>query len=175
MTWSHLDNPDNPTLWTTPFELTKSRKKQPSNRKGRTYLTPLPPLAQRILRGLPKGGADDRVFPTLRLYTNAARSKLFNDAPLIQRLRKRGAPADFKAHTWRHTIATYLEKEGHSEWERGLVLNHSGQGVTVDGITVTRPHSEPSAQGVYWQRGVPRWGTGEFPLTGSLSGAAAPP
>jgi integrase len=131
MTWSHLDNPDNPTLWTTPFELTKSRKKQPSNRKGRTYLTPLPSLAQRILRGVPKGGADDRVFPTLRLYTNAAGGKLFNDPPLIVRLVERGAPKDFKSHTWRHTIATYLEKEGHSEWERGLVLNHAGQGVTA--------------------------------------------
>jgi integrase len=131
ISWSHLDNPDNPTLWTTPFELTKSRKKQPSNKKGRVYLTPLPPLAQRILRGLPKRGAEDRVFPTLPLYTNAAGGKRFNDGPLIVRLRKLGAPVDFKAHTWRHTIATYLEKEGHSEFERGLVLNHAGQGVTA--------------------------------------------
>jgi Arm DNA-binding domain len=36
MTWSHLNDPDNPTLWTTPFELTKSRKKQPTKRDGST-------------------------------------------------------------------------------------------------------------------------------------------
>jgi hypothetical protein len=56
-----LDDADNPTLWTTPHELTKSRKK--ANRK-RVYLTPLPPLAQRLIKGLLEGNSD-RVFPTL--------------------------------------------------------------------------------------------------------------
>jgi hypothetical protein len=28
-------------------------------------------------------------------------------------------------------VATWLEKQGHSEWERGLVLNHSDSGVTA--------------------------------------------
>jgi hypothetical protein len=32
---------------------------------------------------------------------------------------------------WRHTVATFLETAGHWEWERGLVLNHSGGGVTA--------------------------------------------
>jgi hypothetical protein len=49
---SDLDDIDNPTLWTTPFELTKSKK---SASKKRVYLTPLPALAQRIVKGLPKG------------------------------------------------------------------------------------------------------------------------
>jgi hypothetical protein len=39
--------------------------------------------------------------------------------------------ADFGFHVWRHTVATFLEKKNHSEWERGLVLNHSGSGVTA--------------------------------------------
>jgi hypothetical protein len=52
---SHLDDPDQPSLWTTPFELTKSRKT--SSRK-RVYLTPLPALAQRIIKGLPKDAKD---------------------------------------------------------------------------------------------------------------------
>jgi hypothetical protein len=31
----------------------------------------------------------------------------------------------------RHTIATFLQEKKHSEWERGLVLNHSTSGVTA--------------------------------------------
>jgi integrase len=130
MTWAHLDNPDKPTLWTTPFELTKSRKRQ-SNNKKRQYLTPLPKLAQQILQGLPKGAPDDRVFSTLSVRTDPAGGKRFNGDYLIAKLIRRGAPANFKAHAWRHTIATWLEKEGASDFERGLVLNHSGQGVTA--------------------------------------------
>lgn len=61
---SDLDDIDNPTLWTTPFELTKSKK---SASKKRVYLTPLPALAQRIVKGLPKGG--ERLFPTLRIHS----------------------------------------------------------------------------------------------------------
>jgi hypothetical protein len=42
-----LDDIDNPTLWTTPHEYTKSKKSAP---KKREYLTPLPALAQRIVK-----------------------------------------------------------------------------------------------------------------------------
>jgi integrase len=128
MTWADLDNPDDPTLWTTPFELTKSRK---SSKQKRPYKTPLPKLAQQILRGLPKGDPDDRVFSTLSVATDPAGGKRFNGDYLIAKLIRRGAPANFRAYAWRHTIATYLEDKGHSEFERGLVLNHSGQGVTA--------------------------------------------
>jgi hypothetical protein len=44
-----LDDRNNPTLWTTPHELTKSKKMA---KRKRVYLTPLPPLAQRILKPL---------------------------------------------------------------------------------------------------------------------------
>ena len=50
-----------------------------------------------------------------------------------------GAPADFMLHTFRHTVATWLETAGRSEWERGLVLNHSGSGVTAIDRCVTLP------------------------------------
>jgi integrase len=50
---------------------------------------------------------------------------------LIRKLAKLGAPADFTYHAMRHTVATWLENNGHSEFERGLVLNHSGSGVTA--------------------------------------------
>jgi hypothetical protein len=55
------------TLWTTPFEATKSRKTS----KKREYLTPLPALAQRMLKGLTKRESD-RVFPTLPIYKTEA-------------------------------------------------------------------------------------------------------
>ena len=128
---SHLDDADNPTLWTTPWELTKSRKRVV--KRKRVYLTPLPPLAQRILKGLSKHDTDpDRVFPGLPVRLSEAGQPVFNGTQLKQRLVAHGAPADFGFHAWRHTIATFLENAGHSEWERGLVLNHAGSGVTSD-------------------------------------------
>jgi len=127
---SHLDDPDNPTVWTTPWELTKSRKKVV--KRKREYLTPLPPLAQRIIKGLAKNENEpDRVFPGLPVHETEAGQPTFYGVHLKRRLVEHGAPADFGYHSWRHTIATFLENAGHSEWERGLVLNHSGSGVTA--------------------------------------------
>jgi integrase len=138
MTWSHLDDADNPTLWTTPFELTKARK---TASKKREYKTPLPPLAQRIIRGLPKGRPEDRVFPGVRVNLDRGGNKIVHDEGLKDELIVRGAPRDFMAHAWRHTIATHLQQatiergdeviKGYSDWEIGLVLNHSGGGVTA--------------------------------------------
>src|SRR5262245_34252222 len=54
---SDLDSTDDPTLWTTPFEYTKSRKTS----KQRTYKTQLRPYARRILKGGLKVGNDERV------------------------------------------------------------------------------------------------------------------
>ena len=53
-----LDDPDDPTLWTVPFERTKSKK---STKRERVYLVPLSPLARRVLKPLLKG--EDLVFP----------------------------------------------------------------------------------------------------------------
>src|SRR5271170_7344605 len=50
MKWSDIKD----DVWTTPFEHTKSRK----TAKPRTYTTPLPPLAARILSGLSRAGDD---------------------------------------------------------------------------------------------------------------------
>jgi integrase len=134
---SHLDNADNPALWTTPFELTKSRK---NSSKKRVYLTPLPPLAQRLLKGLPKNLKDpDCVFPGLPVHETEGGRPTFYGVHLKRRLVERGAPADFGFHTWRHTIATFLENEGHSEWERGLVLNHANGGSVTAGYSHGSP------------------------------------
>jgi integrase len=122
---SHLDNADNPTLWTTPLELTKSKKTVTK----RVYLTPLPPLAQRIIRGLPRSAG--RVFPTLLVrHTRAGQPYLIDDR-VLHALVQHGAPADLHFHAMRHTLASWLENKGHSEWERGLVLNHAGSSVTA--------------------------------------------
>jgi integrase len=127
---SHLGDANNPTLWTTPFDLTKSRK---SSTKKREYLTPLPPLAQRILAGVLKttGRPDDRVFPSLPVHETAGGQATFRGVELKQRLVEYGAPADFEFHAWRHTLASWLEDQGEGEWERALVLNHSETGVTA--------------------------------------------
>jgi integrase len=120
MKWADLD--PQLTLWTTPFELTKSRKSS----KKRTYLTPLPALATRILKGLPHEG--ERVFPTLPMAQGRAGQMTFKDRRLNDKLIKAGAPADFYPHAIRHTIATFLQE--YPLWERGLVLDHAEQGVT---------------------------------------------
>jgi integrase len=112
------------TLWTTPHEFTKSRK----SAKPRKYLTPLPALARRILKGLTIE-ADAPVFPNLPIHVDKAGNPCLS-ARVTRALIKAGAPSDFTLHALRHTLATWLENLGHSEWERGLLLNHSKDGVT---------------------------------------------
>jgi integrase len=124
-----LDDPTNPTLWTVPFELTKSKK---IAQKKRVYLVPLPKLAQRILRGLTMpADATALIFSGLNIYPNPAGGMGLNDNSMKTRLKQHGAPSDYKAHDWRRTIATHFENKGRSEWERGILLNHAGTGVTA--------------------------------------------
>jgi integrase len=126
-----LDSMDNPTLWTTPFELTKSKKR---TSKKNVYLTPLPPLAQRIIKALPRSN-NDRLFPSLTVRKTKAGQPVFVADRFLQRFTNLGVPKDFSFHVVRHTIATWLENKGHSEWERGLVLNHSGPGTVTAGYS----------------------------------------
>jgi integrase len=133
--WQDLDDPEHPTSWTTPFELTKSKKT--ASRK-RVYLTPLPPLAQRIIRGLAKTG--ERVFPSLRIYTTVAGRPEFDTQSFRRRLTAAGGPEGFTFHVARHTLATWLENEGASEYERALILNHAGSGSVTSGYSHGYPH-----------------------------------
>lgn len=124
MRWSEFDDPENPTEWEVPFERTKSRK----TRKPRTYPVPLPTLAQRILKGLPspKRPEDaDLVFPGRH-----AGKPLDPGSPMLTKVRAASGIQDFNFHACRHTIATWLQNQKHSEYEIGLVLNHAGSGVT---------------------------------------------
>ncbi|WP_108682098.1 integrase family protein [Methyloceanibacter sp. wino2] len=98
-------------VWTTPHERTKSKK---TAKRRRVYLTPLAPLAQRIIKGLPEDFAFH--YPGTKLQ---------------RKLTKAGAPADFNYHAVRHTVATWFENEGHDDFDRGLVLNHARSGVTA--------------------------------------------
>jgi integrase len=121
--WQHLDK--DLTVWTTPFDLTKSRR---SDDGERTYITPLPALAQRILKGLPR--THERAFPLLSLHQRADDILGYSSVNLRKKLVNRGAPADLGFHAWRHCVASWLKQNGHSPWERSLVLNHSASGVT---------------------------------------------
>jgi integrase len=113
--WSEFDSADAPTLLTIPFERTKGKV---TRKKKITYIVPLPKLAARIIKSLPRRD-DGTLFPRID-YTDLKAS-----------LVAAGAPADFKLHTARHTIATWLQNSGRSEFERGLVLNHASSGVTA--------------------------------------------
>jgi integrase len=113
MRWTDIKD----NVWVTPHELVKAKK---TAAKKRTYITPLPMLAVRVLSGLPH--TDARVFPTIPLHP----TQLF-----AAQLRKHGAPSDYYFHACRHSLATWAQNEGASEFEVGLLLNHSGSGVTA--------------------------------------------
>jgi integrase len=48
-------------------------------------------------------------------------------------MKEAGGPEGFTFHVARHTLATWLENEGTSEYERALVLNHAGSGSVTAG------------------------------------------
>ncbi len=48
------------------------------------------------------------------------------------KVRENSGVADWTYHACRDTISTWLQDQGHSKYERGLVLNHSESGVTAD-------------------------------------------
>ncbi len=132
---SELDDPENPTVWVIPHERTKTKK---STQARRTYVVPLPPLAQRILKRLPVIGDDeaarDIVFPGRHHG-----KPLDPGSPLARQIQKESGVADFYFHACRDTIATWLENEGASDYERKLVLNHEG----TSGATRNYSHGVP--------------------------------
>jgi len=128
-----LDDPADPTLWTTPSDQIKRKK---STSKARVYLTPLPPLAQRILKSQSKRDDNcENIFPNLPVHMTKAGRGQFHGRKLVRSLVDHGAPKDLQFHAWRHTIATWLENQGYSEWERGLALNHSDGGSVTAGYS----------------------------------------
>jgi len=117
-----FDDSNNPTHWTVPHERVKIRK---SATKRRVYEVPLPPLAQRIIKSLPRLD-DELVFPGRQ-----GKKPLIPGTALKTKVHDSSGVKDWTYHTCRDTVATWLENEGHSEYERGLVLNHSAYGVTA--------------------------------------------
>jgi hypothetical protein len=69
---------------------------------------------------------DGRLFPSPPVHETKVGRPTFYGNDLKLKLVELGAPADFTFHAWQHTIATFLEDAGHSEWERRLVLKPSG-------------------------------------------------
>jgi integrase len=112
MRWRDL-NP-NMTVWTTPAQCVNQSKKQ-GIEKQRTYATPLPLTAQRVLKRLPK--SDDRVFPAFEPKDYVIRKLVLAGGP----------DGDF--HCWRHTVATWLQEQGYSAEDCALVLKLGYAGV----------------------------------------------
>jgi integrase len=112
--WSEFDTTEASTLLTVPFERTKGK----ATRKPRPYLVPLSPLAARIVKSLPRHDAE-AVF------------KRIDFQRLKAALVAAGAPHDFQLHVARHTVATWLQNAGRTEYDRALVLNHASSGVTA--------------------------------------------
>ena len=115
--------------WTTPPERVKQTKRAEQQTR-RTYETPLPPLAQRILSRLRKLKTDNEL-----VFVTKQGAKVRPGTALMSRLAKLGAPDVFKTHAdyhaWRHTAATWFQNQGHTAEERALVLNHKESGVTA--------------------------------------------
>ena len=51
---------------------------------------------------------------------------------LQEKIRKATSTSDYAFHPCRDTVASWLKDEGHSTYERALVLNHAEGGVTAD-------------------------------------------
>ncbi len=96
---SEFDDGDKPTLWIVPHERTKTRK---SRKEERAYLVPLPKLAQRVIRGLPRLD-NDLVFPG-----RDAGKPLAPETALKAKVREKSKVADWTYHTCRDTITTWL-------------------------------------------------------------------
>jgi len=131
---SEFDDQGKPTLWTVPHERTKTRKSQ---KEERLYLVPLPKLAQRVIRGLPRLD-NDLVFPGRDPGgpkvggKKQPRKPLVPETALKAKVREKSKVEDWTYHACRDTIATWLHDQGHSKYERGLILNHAESGVTAD-------------------------------------------
>ena len=120
---SEFDDPTDPTLWIVPHARTKTRKSQT---RERVYIVPLPKLAQRVLKSLPKLD-EDLIFPG-----QEPGKPMVSTAGLCHLVREHSGVKDWTHHACRDTVATWLKDQGHSEYERGLVLNHSESSVTAD-------------------------------------------
>lgn len=125
-----FDDPDNPTVWTIPHERVKIKK---SVQEERVYIVPLPPLSQRIIKSLPKSH-DELLFPG-----RSSKGTIAPGTALKKKVQIGSGVKDWTYHSNRHTVATWLKKVGHSEYERGLVLNH-----VEHGVTAKYSHSYPS-------------------------------
>jgi integrase len=126
--WSEFDNPTEPTLFTVPtarIKLKAKAKLTADPHKRPVYRVPLAPWAQRLVKGLRREG--ELLFPNL------------DPRKLVAKLIKLGAPADFRFHTFRHTVATYFHNADKSEYERALVLNHSSGGTVTAGYSHGSP------------------------------------
>jgi len=51
---------------------------------------------------------------------------------LKAKVREESGVSDWTYHACRDTISTWLQDQGHSKYERALVLNHAESGVTAD-------------------------------------------
>ena len=107
MRWQDLDNAENPTLWVTPPEFTKTM----ATAAPRVYKTPLPEAAVAILKSLPQ--MSPYVFPSVE-----GSGPLTFGSPLKRKLVRHGAPANLRFHTARHTLASFfLRRRG--TWKSG--------------------------------------------------------
>lgn len=120
--YGEFETKDDRITFVVPTERVKLKGARKLEKRKPVYIVPLPKRAQRIFKSLPN--RDKRfLFPNL----DAGRLK--------DKLVKLGAPADFKLHVVRHTVATYFQNKGRSEWERGLILNHTDSGSVTAGYS----------------------------------------
>lgn len=122
-----LDDQEEPTLWTVPTERTKTNKRR--EHEGRVYLVPLPPLASEILKPLLKAEGD-LAFPSRR-----EGKPMDCGSKFMAKVRDASQVKDWHSHAHRHTISTWLQNQGHDEYDRGLVLNHAGSGSVTSGYS----------------------------------------
>ncbi len=124
---SELSVPDDkgrPTQWVVPTARVKTTKRREGD--GRVYVIPLSRLARRVMVPLLAGNTD-------LLFHSPTRSNTLANvgSPLQNKVRKASGVKDWYSHAHRHTIASWLQDEGHDEFDRALVLNHAAGGTVT--------------------------------------------
>lgn len=123
-----LDDLEHPTLWTIPPERVKQRKSRED--EGREYVVPISGLARRILVPLLRAAPGELIFEGIKPGV-----PLDIKTGLARRLRRATGIERWMAHGTRHTLASWLQQEGHDGYDRALALQHAAAGTVTAGYS----------------------------------------
>ena len=119
-------------VWLTPHSLVKAAK---TSKVKRVYKTPLTPFAKSVLQTV----IDHKPGTGLVFEGRDMGVPIWPGSKLKRLLVKQGAPEDFTYHACRDTLGTWIQNQGHTDYEQKLLLNHA----ITSGATANYAHGHP--------------------------------